>query len=235
MSVRAQLSELPSNKATKALAVMYDTYAGDPGDAAAVQHAVSVLLERQQPETCTAKVAAAVHAERLLREALGSSQARTAQHLSTYAAVLGLTNLAHAQPGCVWEACGDTPPRMLPADTYAHWAAQLFRTGTPSPAVVDAIIGDYASQLRAATKTAVQDHELLYATQLLTRAQPYAAGTRTTLTAAVTQVGSVYHCYGVPSVLDGNRSAARLLWISDRQNHGAPLDTDTVHTSAPAA
>lgn len=124
---------------------------------------------------------------------------------------------------------------MLPADTYAHWAAQLFRTGTPSPAVVDAIIGDYASQLRAATKTAVQDHELLHATQLLTRAQPYAAGTRTTLTAAVTQVGSVYHCYGVPSVLDGNRSAARLLWISDRQNHGAPLDTDTVHTSAPAA
>ena len=100
MSVRAQLSELPSNKATKALAVMYDTYAGDPGDAAAVQRAVSVLLERQQPETCTAKVAAAVHAERLLREALGSSQARTAQHLSTYAAVLGLTNLTSEHKSC---------------------------------------------------------------------------------------------------------------------------------------
>ena len=44
MTVRAQLADIPSRKASRILSTLYETYQNDPGDPAAVRQAVQVLL-----------------------------------------------------------------------------------------------------------------------------------------------------------------------------------------------
>eukprot|EP01043_Picozoa_sp_COSAG02_P083737 COSAG02_NODE_21702_length_778_cov_0.877761_1_plen_227_part_10 len=71
---------------------------------------------------------------------------------------------------------------------------------------------------------ALRAHELRFVHDQVQTVQPFEVGTTVTLTPATAQPGMIYHCAGIPHAMDCSRSVAWLLWISNRQDHGAPTE-----------